>query len=59
MFFVFIFTPDSSFLVKIKLHGKSLTAFLEFCLVANNEMKPLCVFGSIAFKEFSINFNRL
>lgn len=22
-------------------------------------MKPLCVFGSIAFKEFSINFNRL
>lgn len=59
MFFVFIFTSDSSFLVKIKLHGKSLTAFLEFCLVVNNEMKPFCRFGSIAFKEFSINFNRL
>lgn len=59
MFFLFIFTSDGSFLVKIKLHGKSLTAFLEFCLVVNNEMKPLCVFGSIAFKEFSINFNRL
>ena len=59
MFFVFIFTSDSSFLVKIKLHGKSLTAFFEFCLVVNNEMKPFCGFGSIAFKEFSINFNRL
>lgn len=59
MFFVFIFTSDSSFLVKIKLHWKSLTAFLEFCLVVNNKMKAFCVFGSIAFKEFSINFNRL
>lgn len=59
MFFVFIFTSDSSFLVKIKLHWKSLTAFLEFCLVVNNKMKPFCEFGSIAFKEFSINFNRL
>lgn len=36
-----------------------MTAFLEFCLVVNNEMKPFCGFGSIAFKEFSINFNRI
>ena len=38
--------------MKIKLHGKSLTAFVEFCLVVNNEMKHFCGFGSIAFKEF-------